>query len=268
MYGCSEAVNFNTLWTDNGDSRVILAICFLAVWFVFALLYQRAANESVGDDFTFAGDIKVKSQIDAFRDRVHSIVDSGVIYTLITKGAYQADCSNISPAVEGRAYLRSLCDQPMGYYWALYYENSLYKAGFRSYFLKVGGHESPPAYICIDCGGISHWAEKRPGRPLLVDPYPMSSPLEKSCCLAVELTVEGPANRALYRLWTTKAPTLLSEKIDDAGGLLGNVLKDSIEFLDTALWKCRRSLRESIATGENLMRWTTPDGIDVPSSSR
>lgn len=80
--------------------RLFLAFAYFAIWFIFGLLYQHAANRSHGDAFVFQNDILVASQVKAFQKEKRQSVPSQVVRRIIGKGVHST--------VEGRPWGRSL----------------------------------------------------------------------------------------------------------------------------------------------------------------
>jgi voltage-gated potassium channel len=123
-----------------------LAVFYLLVWFIFGLVYRSAANSSNGRDFIFQDDIKVMSQIAAFKEQYTVQIPDGVIETLIRSGRLNLFLVNHPCGKAGEMCWVS--NERMGLEWAYYYNLLLTSRGITHYALTFEGRvKHPLAYM-------------------------------------------------------------------------------------------------------------------------
>lgn len=230
--------------------KVFGAICaaagYFLVWGICGVLYQRAATLSDGDDFTFQGDIKAKAQIAAFREKTNAIADEGYIKAIIDHREHEKRCSNIIETIGDKEVLHSLCSQPMGFYWSLYYADIIAREGFTAFSTDVIPNQDIPSVAQQGHGRIPHWIVQRPGRPSQVDPFPIPEQTLEGCCFLVRLFLKKDDQTMEYKLLNVKQPEVRDGDLKYPE-LLATLFQDSISFPDAAIWHMQNVMQGAYA---------------------
>jgi voltage-gated potassium channel len=216
---------------------------YLALWAICGYLYQQAANRSDGDDFTFQGDIKIKAQIAAFKEKSGSIADEGIIKAIIDHHEYEKDCSNIYDDFKRKETFHTLCAQPMGFFWSLYYADMMKKAKFTNFSIDSVPHQGVPSPIDKTREAAEHWIEIRPGRPYRIDPFSIPAHDLTECCTKVILRLYRAGTSTEYSFINVKdAPPVQKGDLGNVI-LLASVMEQSLSFPDVAIWHMQDIMR-------------------------
>jgi voltage-gated potassium channel len=218
--------------------RFGLIASYFGTWFIFGILYQRAANNSHGDAFIFQQDLKLKSQAEAFRDLTGTKVSLEGIQPLIIHGDYEQFFTGIQAPSDNEVHL--YVGAHLNSAWAEFYEKTLAAQGYTHFILS----EDPEKPIGFGWRDTSH----RTRLQLFSQPEHRHTLLSSS-------GTHWTTDRS-YTLWLDTA--LHAHALDEVGvgpfladdgkvmdilpldGLLRTVLIHSRAYLDQSIYALRR----------------------------
>ncbi len=228
-------------WPISGG----LAAFYLLTWLIFGVVYRSAANSSNGRDFIFQDDIKVMSQIAAFKEQYNVQVPDRVIESLITNGRLNLFLMSYPCSEKSRCWVSN---QRIGPEWANYYDLLFTSRGVTHFALTFEGREKHPLAFAAggypetenlpqDCQKVKLSLYKNPLKPSRIPDniteiddrmiQPIDPDADKNLILAGE-----------YTIWLDEKP--YEYELNKQGGpipipMIDFVLRNSVNLIDDSV---------------------------------